>query len=110
MKKKDFFKYIFKFFLIIIFVFFITLYYSKNNGYYEYQQYKKTVFTKEQIEKFERDVREGKNVSLEDYLSNDEDDYSNKMSDLGLFLSKKISGFVKFTMDKMVNYINGSMS
>ena len=108
MKKKDFFKYLFKFFCIVLVFLFMTLYFSKNNGYYEYQQYQKTLFTKEQIERFENDVKEGRDVSIEDYLE-DEVDYSNKMSDIGLFLSKKISGFIKFSMDKMVEYFNGAM-
>ena len=110
MKKNDFFYHFFKFFIIVIFMAFVTLYYSRNNGYYEYQQYKRTIFTKEQIEKFEADVNEGRDVRLEDYLENDEVDYSNKISDFGLFLSKKISGFIKFTMDRMVDYINGSVN
>lgn len=99
-----------KILLIIFFISFLTLYLSKNSGYFEYQQYKKTSFTKEQIQQFEQDIRDGKNIDINNYLENEDKDYSNKMSNLGLFLSKKMEKFIKLSMDKMVKYLNGAMS
>ena len=48
----------------ILFVIFVTIYISQATGYYEYELHKKSELTKEQIQKFEKDVKEGKKVDL----------------------------------------------
>ena len=53
---------IFKSVLMILFIIFISLYISQSSGYYEYEQYKKVELTKEQIKKFEQDIKDGKKV------------------------------------------------
>ena len=40
----------------ILFVIFVTIYISQATGYYEYELHKKSELTKEQIQKFEKDV------------------------------------------------------
>ena len=46
------------------FLSFLTFYVAGESGYYEYNERKKMVFTKEQIERFESDVASGKNVDI----------------------------------------------
>ncbi len=85
------------FYIIIslLFAVFITLYISQATGYYDYEQYKKTELTKEKIEQFERDVADGKNVDIKNYLENVKVDYSNTASNTGLKISNTITKYVK---------------
>lgn len=86
-KKTKFLKFIF----IMCFVSYLTFYIAGQTGYYEYNARKKMTFTKEQIEKFEKDVKEGKNIDMEDYLRNTDKNYQNKISKATLSLSENIS-------------------
>ena len=81
--------------IIILFVLFIALYISQSTGYYDYEIYKKTTLTSEQIKQFESDLAKGKNVSAKDYLSDTYKDYGNKLSNTGLKMSKKIEKYSK---------------
>ena len=62
-------------FLLLIFVIFLILYISKETGLYEYKAYTKSKLTEEAIKKFEKDVSEGKNVSINDYVVEEYKDY-----------------------------------
>ena len=69
--------------ILFIFVLFLIMYITKETGLYEYKTYTKTRITNEAILKFEKDVEEGKNVLLEDYLSDEYKDYSNIVNKTG---------------------------
>lgn len=88
MKKKT---KILKLIFIMCFVSYLTFYIAGQTGYYEYNARKKMTFTKEQIEKFEKDVKEGKNIDMEEYLKNTDKNYQNKISKATLSLSENIS-------------------
>lgn len=75
------------FLLIIIFV---TLYVSGKTGYYESKIENKTILTKEAIKEFEKDVAEGKEVDIKDYVDTRAENYNNKFSSIGLKLSNSI--------------------
>ncbi len=75
--------------LILVIVFFV-MFFSSSSGYYEYELNKKSNLTKEAIERFEQDVKDGKNIDVEDYLVKDNKDYNNTFSKAGLNLSNKI--------------------
>ena len=109
-KKDNFVKTVFKLFMIVIFISFLTLYLSQNSGYYQYEQYKKTSFTKEQIQKFEQDIKAGKQVDITNYLDNNVEDYSNKVSNLGLSLSRGIEETVKKGLNKVIELLNNALS
>lgn len=68
----------------ISFIVFLVLYFAQLNGYYDYTNYNKMQITKEAMEQFEKDVSEGKNIEIEDYLEFTYTDYSNGMSNLGI--------------------------
>lgn len=72
------------------------------NGYVDSINKKKTLYTEEQIKKFENDVDNGEYLDLKDYTLVDEIDYSNKMSDLGVQVSELIS----YTADKSIELFN----
>ena len=93
MKKKardNFFKVLF----IMLFISYMTIFISQKSGYVNFQNYKKTALTKEKIMEFEKDVKNGKNINLEDYKINTKKNYSNKLSNVGYSISKGISTLV----------------
>ena len=52
------------------------------------------MLTQESIEKFESDVREGKNVGINDYVIEKNRDYSNGISKTGVFVSSLVEDFM----------------
>ena len=96
--------------IYILFFSFLVLYLACAGGYYEDMNHKKTVLTEEKIKAFEEDVKNGKEIKVENYVVNLKKDYSNKISDFGLFTSKTFAKYFKkgivgiFSgIDKMVN-------
>lgn len=86
---------LFKMIFILCFISYLTFYVAGQTGYYEYNARKKMTFTKEQIEKFEHDVQEGKNIDIEEYLKNTDKNYQNKISKATLSISEGISKITK---------------
>lgn len=78
---------IFRYSLLVSFVTFFALYLSQSTGYFEYRNSKKVALTNEQIEKFEKDVKEGKNVDIENYIDSNNKSYQNSLSKAGLSIS-----------------------
>ena len=78
---------IFRYSLLVSFVTFFALYLSQSTGYFEYRNSKKVALTKEQIEKFEKDVKEGKNIDIENYIDSNNKSYQNSLSKAGLSIS-----------------------
>lgn len=99
MKKNKRLNKLFRGLLIILFIIFITIYISQKTGYYEYKNYQKTLLTNEQIDKFENDVRNGKNVNLKDYVINTNKSYQTNLSRAGL----NISNFISSCVNKGIN-------
>ena len=109
MKKEDkekLFKKIFSFVFLILLMTFLTLYLSQATGYYEFTEHKRVVFTNEQIKQFEKDVAEGKDVRVEDYLENQNKNYDNKVSRFGFQLSTTIGKYVKQGLEGTFKAIN----
>ena len=92
---------LFSWFLFILFITFITLYISQATGYYEYEQARKTAFTEEQIQKFEQDVKDGKEIDINDYLENTNKNYQNNISRLSLNVSEGIGKYAKMGIEKI---------
>ncbi len=88
-------KIFFKIFFIICFVSFLTFYISLQSGYYEYNSRRKMTFTKEQIERFEDDVKRGNDIDINEYLVNTDKDYQNKISRFTLGISNNISKYMR---------------
>ena len=76
MDKKKFVKSIF----FIFFLAFIVSYIIERSGYYEYNLQNRTVLTNESMKKFEKDVNEGKDVTLEDYAVPTSKDYRSSLT------------------------------
>ena len=94
----------------ILFVIFVTIYISQATGYYEYELHKKSELTKEQIQKFEKDVKEGKKVDLKKYSEYNKKDYSNKFSKAGNKFSNFTSKYVKKGIEGTFKIIDSLLS
>ena len=82
-----------KFFLILmglLFIIFLIIFCSSKSNYYEYSNYKKMTVTNEKINEFEKDISEGKNVNINDYIKDESKDYSNNITRVGEFISNNI--------------------
>ena len=100
---------ILKFTFIILILFFIGLYISQVTGYYEYTESKKTTLTKDAINRFEKDVKEGKEISAKNYLE-EEKEYNNKVSKLGITVSNLIEKSFNKTMSSLFKEIDRAVS
>lgn len=96
--------------LSILFIIFLIIFISTNSGYYEYKNNQKTIFTEEKIKEFEKDIKEGKNIKINNYLKDDSKNYSNRLTDLGDGISDLINDSVNFILkggfkiiEKMIN-------
>jgi len=88
-------KKILKYIFIILFSSFVICYVIEESGYYEYKLKNKTVLTNESIAKFEKDLEEGKDVTLEDYLVETELDYTSALTRGTNKVSLKVNKILK---------------
>lgn len=86
---------------LIIIVFFIIIYLNRNNNYYE----NKNILTNEAIERFEKDLKEGKEIIPSNYIE-PEKNYNNKASKIVLKTSSIIETFVNKVIKKALEYIS----
>lgn len=89
--------------MLTLFIMFLCLYSMSINGYVESINMKKTLYTEEQIKRFENDVNNGEYMDMKDYTLADEIDYSNKVSDFGEDLSELISLAARKSIDMFNN-------
>lgn len=88
---------IIKVILVVIIILFLSLYFSNyNNDYYQ----SKTYLTEEAIKEYEKDLKEGKNITIKNYIPK-EKDYNNKVSELGI----KTSNFIDKMINKSLKYL-----
>ncbi len=91
---------------IILLILFLTLYTSQATGYYNYEQHKKMVLTEEKMKQFEKDIKEGKNLSLENYLENPIKNNQNKISRFGYQISYNIGHYTKLGIRKTFGFLS----
>lgn len=101
---------VFRWVFTAFFVIFLTLYFSQLTGYYEYQNYKKMTMTEEQIALFEQDIKDGKEVDIQDYVIDTSKDYKNGISSMGLKFSTGVSDVIKNGVIKLFGTISGFVS
>lgn len=99
-------KKLFKFIFMCLLIIYLTLYLSQAAGYYEYKTRERVVLTEEQIRKFEQDVADGKDISIESYFNKNVNNYNNKTSKLGLDISNELGSIVKKGIDGTFNLLN----
>lgn len=104
-KKKLYSKIFWKIFLALFFGF-GALYFSEKTGYYEFQEHKQVNLTKEKIEEFERDIKEGKDINIKDYINEKEVSYENNFSNTGILLSETISNWLENGINSTFEFLN----
>ena len=90
-KKKKIIKYI----ISSMFIAFIISYLIEKSGYYEYNLQNKTIMTNEAMAQFEKDIAEGKDVTLEDYVVTTEKDYTSNLTRTTNKVSVRVNQFLK---------------
>lgn len=84
----------FRFILSFLIVLFLCIYVAGKTGYYQNKIANNTLLTNEAILLFEKDVAEGKEVDIKDYLQNTKKDYRNVYSKTGYQISNSIDSFL----------------
>ena len=74
----------------LLFLIFIALYIALESGYYETRMSKRTTLTQENIKKFEKDIKDGKAIDIDDYVVDENIDYSNTLTKAGNDLNEVI--------------------
>ena len=92
----------FKIIFIFLFVIFLTKYISVGSNYYEYELHKKVMLTNEDIKKFEDDVKNNKEVDIDNYISS-RVDYSNSFSKASTKVSKETKKYIKQGIEGIFN-------
>ena len=95
--------------MAVLVMLFLGLYISQMTGYYEYTESKKTTLTKSAMERFEQDIKEGKEIKAENYLEQ-ERDYNNKASTLGMKVSRLIEKRFNKAMNGLFQEISKAIS
>jgi hypothetical protein len=83
----------------ILFFVFIIIYCLRLSGYYEAKMHDKSVYTSKQIQKFEEDIKDGKEVDVKEYLPKTDKNYANVLTKT----SDKIDHFVNKIMSSGIN-------
>lgn len=93
-----------------LFIIFIGLSLTNKAGFKEYELHKNVELTNEQIKKFENDVKNNKNVDINDYIRNTKEDYSNDFSKASLNFSNVTSKYIKKGINKIFDTISKLIS
>ena len=105
-KTKEILTKVFRKLFLAVLIAFTALYVSENAGYLEFRQHNKKVMTEEKIKQFESDIKEGKNIHLEDYVVNDTKNYESKVSKLGENISEQVEKYVVGGLNKTFKFLN----
>ena len=76
-------------------IIFLCSYFIETSGYYEYNLQHRKNLTEEGIKQFEEDVKEGKDIDINDYLKQTNIDYSNKLTKTTSNASIKLNNYIK---------------
>lgn len=102
-------KIIIKGFCFTLVIIFLVMIFTSSSGYYEYELSKKTTLTHEAIEKFEQDLKDGKNIDIDDYVVKEEKNYDNRISKMGNSISNKIDNVMSTSIKYLFKYIEKSI-
>lgn len=95
-----------KLLIITVLIIFFCAYIIEVSGYYEYNLQGKKNLTQESIEQFEKDVKEGKDININDYVIQDTIDYSNKLTKTTTKISLKINNYLKNRIKDIFKSLN----
>ncbi len=108
-KTKIYNKIFWKLFLALLFGF-GALYISEVSGYYEFQEHKQVTLTNEKIKEFERDIKEGKDINIKDYINEKEVNLDNNFSNAGIFFSETIGEWLQNGLEATFDFLGSVFS
>ena len=85
------------------------MYISQATGYYEFEQYNKKVLTEEKIKEFEQDIKNGKNIDVNNYVVKENKNYESKISKIGDEMSSYVESVVVSGLNTTFKYLNNLM-
>ena len=89
---------------VILLIFFLALYLSSyNTSYYE----NKNILTEDAIKRFEKDLKEGKKINVNNYIEK-EKNYNNNVSTYTLKLSNLIDKCINKSLRLVLKYLENS--
>lgn len=106
MNKEKYYKHLRHTIYLILIISFLVIYISSEAGYFDHIKSRRVSLTTEQIAKFEQDLKDGKEIDINDYYINKDDEYNNKFSELGSTLSSKLRDLIKFVLNKIFQILN----
>ncbi len=89
----------------VLFVIYMSLTIAINTGYYEAKLSEKTTITEENMKQFEEDVKNGKEVDIKDYVTDNYEDYSNNTSKAGVKVSHVVENFMANGITDLINVL-----
>ena len=89
--------------LISLFTFYVILLLAQSQGYYKTRSEKAKILTDEQIAKFEKDVQDGRNIDITEYIIYKDKDYTNDVSENIYKISLKLETVVDKTIKLIFN-------
>ncbi len=99
-------KTLFKLLSITAFLAFLITYVIGMSGYYEYELSNKRVLTEEKMKEFEEDVKNNKDIDLNDYVVNTHQDYTNKFTKTVTSASLTLNKYLKKSIESVFKIIN----
>ena len=87
--------------IFLFFIFFLVTILLSVSGYYQTELQRKMILTNEAVERFEEDVKNGKNIDAENYLSSTKKNYDNGFSKTGRLISNKVNEIVSSGVKKV---------
>ena len=99
-------KTLFKLLSITAFLAFLITYVIGMSGYYEYELSNKRVLTEEKMKEFEEDVKNNKDIDLNDYVVNTHQDYTNKFTKTVTSASLTLNKYLKKSIESIFGLLN----
>lgn len=75
------------------------------SGYYQTTLQKKTSLTNEAISAFENDIKNGKDIDINNYIEINQKNYDNAISKSGRYISNKINSIISGGLKKTLQII-----
>ena len=96
---------LFKYTIVIIFISFFCTVILSMSGYYQTTLQKKTILTNEAILSFENDIKEGKDIDVNNYIEQNQKNYDNAFTKGGRYISNKINNLISTGIEKTLKLI-----
>ncbi len=80
--------------VVLLFILYLSISIAMETGYYESKLNEKTMLTEEGIKQFEQDIRDGKKVDINNYVTEKNRDFSNNTTKTGVFFASIIQDFM----------------